>query len=284
MAVAPGYLAGLSAVTAGAGSNAFTAQAAQLATDLAGDPSDTGELPMVKLGDASIAAPFTSKLPSIRSTLDIIRQGRCTLVSTIQMQQVLALECLISAYSMSALYLDGVSKAENQLVATGLLLMVASLAFSYARPVQRLSPVRPITSLFHPAIWVSIAGQLAIHLGSMMYIINLARSILTQHELSVLDGDVVELDEVAPPPPPPLDLPGGPPPDSEGFTRPFKPSLLNTVVFLVQTAQQAAVMLVNYKGRPFMLAATENAAMGASLVATTAGVFICAFEVHTCPT
>ena len=38
--------------------------------------------------------------------------------------QVLALECLISAYSMSALYLDGVSKAENQLVATGLLLMV----------------------------------------------------------------------------------------------------------------------------------------------------------------
>ncbi|KAJ1488120.1 hypothetical protein T484DRAFT_1784331 [Baffinella frigidus] len=160
------------------GSNAFTAQAAALATDLAGD-QDTGELPMVKLGDASIAAPFTSKLPSIRSVLDIVRQGRCTLVSTIQMQQappsaaqtlthpVLALECLISAYSMSALYLDGVSKAENQLVATGLLLMVASLAFSYARPVQKLSPVRPITSLFHPAIWVSIAGQLLIHLGSM---------------------------------------------------------------------------------------------------------------------
>ncbi|KAJ1488119.1 hypothetical protein T484DRAFT_1784330, partial [Baffinella frigidus] len=71
----------------------------------------------------------------------------------------------------------------------------------------------------------------------------------------------------------------GPPPDGASFSRPFKPSLLNTVVFLVQTAQQAAVMLVNYKGRPFMLAATENAAMGASLVATTAGVFICAFEV-----
>ena len=51
-------------------------------------------------------------------------------VSTIQMQQVLALECLITAYSMSALYLDGVTKGENQMMATGILLMFASLAFS----------------------------------------------------------------------------------------------------------------------------------------------------------
>ena len=57
--------------------------AANLAAQL--EDMETGDLPMVKLGDASIAAPFTSKMPSIRSCIDIVRQGRCTLVSSIQM-------------------------------------------------------------------------------------------------------------------------------------------------------------------------------------------------------
>lgn len=32
------------------------------------------QLPMVKIGDASVASPFTSKMPSIKGTVDIIRQ------------------------------------------------------------------------------------------------------------------------------------------------------------------------------------------------------------------
>ncbi len=38
-------------------------------------------------------------------------------------------------------------------------------------------------------------------------------------------------------------------------------------------------MAVNYKGRPFMLASTENKPMGWSLLAVCIGVFVCAFEV-----
>jgi manganese-transporting P-type ATPase len=64
-------------------SSGIEGSAATFAAQLEG--MDAGDLPMVKLGDASVAAPFTSKMPSIRSCVDIVRQGRCTLVSSIQM-------------------------------------------------------------------------------------------------------------------------------------------------------------------------------------------------------
>ena len=41
-------------------------------------------LPMVRPGDASVAAPFTSRQPSVRHIVDLIRQGRCTLPSALQ--------------------------------------------------------------------------------------------------------------------------------------------------------------------------------------------------------
>eukprot|EP01052_Picozoa_sp_SAG31_P001201 SAG31_NODE_40_length_31360_cov_6.751575_9_plen_82_part_00 len=37
------------------------------------------------------------------------------------------------------------------------------------------------------------------------------------------------------------------------WSQPFLPNLLNTVTFLVETAQIIAVLFVNYKGRPWMV-------------------------------
>ena len=39
---------------------------------------------VVKFGDASIASPFTARRTSVDSVLTVLRQGRCTLVTTIQ--------------------------------------------------------------------------------------------------------------------------------------------------------------------------------------------------------
>ena len=60
---------------------------------------------------------------------------------------------------------------------------------------------------------------------------------------------------------------------------PFEPCLLNTVVFLVDTVQRVCVMLVNYKGRPFMLGALENKSLITSMLSMVIGSFVCAFEV-----
>merc|ERR1719240_855495 len=140
--------------------------------------------PMVKLGDASIAAPFTSKLASIRSCLDIVRQGHCTLVSTVQQQQILMLHCMISAYSLSALSLDGSRASEPQLIASGMLLSCATIAFSFARPLDRLSPILPLSSIFHPALLLSVLGQLVCHAGCMYCALSLAKSAMSDAELN----------------------------------------------------------------------------------------------------
>ena len=65
------------------------------------EPEST-DMPIVRPGDASVAAPFTSRSPSVRNIVDIIRQGRCTLLSALQQQQIMMLESLISAYVLSA--------------------------------------------------------------------------------------------------------------------------------------------------------------------------------------
>ncbi|KAG7137555.1 Manganese-transporting ATPase 1 like protein [Verticillium longisporum] len=102
----------------------------RMTTSLMENELDDNEPPTLKLGDASVAAPFTSKLRNVIAVPNIIRQGRCTLVATIQMYKILALNCLITAYSLSVLYLEGIKFGDGQYTISGVLMSVCFLSLS----------------------------------------------------------------------------------------------------------------------------------------------------------
>ena len=113
--------------------NAASAMAEKFSMSMLEDTLEDDEPPTIKLGDASVAAPFTSKLANVVAIPNIIRQGRCTLVATIQMYKILALNCLISAYSLSVLYLDGIKFGDGQVTISGMLMSVCFLSISRAK-------------------------------------------------------------------------------------------------------------------------------------------------------
>ncbi|OXV10513.1 hypothetical protein Egran_01725 [Elaphomyces granulatus] len=205
------------------------------------------EPPTIKLGDASVAAPFTSKLANVIAIPNIIRQGRCTLVATIQMYKILALNCLISAYSLSVVYLDGIKFGDGQVTISGMLMSVCFLSISRAKSVEGLSKERPQHNIFNMYIIGSVLGQFAIHIMTLIYLSNYVKKTDPQTGEVDLDGE-------------------------------FEPTLLNSAVYLLQLIQQISTFSINYQGRPFRESIRENKAMYWGLVGASAVAFSCATE------
>ena len=207
-----------------------------------------GGLPMVRPGDASIAAPFTSRVPSIRAVIDLIRQGRCTLLSALMQQQIMMLESTIAAYTLSALSLHNARSSERQMMASSWLIMTAAVSFSYATPLDRMHPLRPLRSLFQPAIILSTLGQALIHIICMTLAVQWATDAMGPEKLK----EVTEFFRKAKAKE--IDIYAKCGEDdmiclmNAFWTAPFMPNLLNSTVFLVETSQMISVFFANYKG------------------------------------
>lgn len=191
---------------------------------------------IVQFGDASIAAPFTSKFPSIECVCHIIRQGRCTLVTTLMLFKVMGINALICAYCMSVLYLDGVKASEAQQTLQGILIVFLSLNIATAKPLDGLSKQRPLKNIFNLYTLLTVTCQFAIHLGCLMSMVKMAKDATPSGKPGAWDAVVDQAKE-------------------------FEPSILNTSVWLMQMVLQTSNYAVNYRGRPFMESITENKKM-----------------------
>ncbi|GAA5974104.1 hypothetical protein JCM11641_003436 [Rhodosporidiobolus odoratus] len=200
-------------------------------SDQLANMEEENEVPQIKLGDASVAAPFTSKLANVAAISHIIRQGRCTLVATIQMYKILALNCLISAWALSVQYLQGIKFGDYQVTITGVLMSVCFMCISRARPVDKLSKERPLSTIFNVYVVFSILLQFAIHVASFIYLTNLCEV----YEPQI--GKEIDLDAK------------------------FSPNLLNSCIYLISLSQQVSTFAINFQGRPFREGITENAAL-----------------------
>jgi cation-transporting ATPase 13A1 len=70
------------------------------------------------------------------------------------------------------------------MMASSWLIMTAAVAFSYASPVDRMHPQRPLNSLFHPSIIFSTLGQAAIHIACMTLAVQWATDEMGEEKLT----------------------------------------------------------------------------------------------------
>ncbi|KAG5486251.1 hypothetical protein LSCM1_07374 [Leishmania martiniquensis] len=217
------------------------------------DDESMGGPPMIKLGDASIAAPFTCRSKALTSVCDIVRLGRTTLVTTHMMYKILALNCLTQAYSMSVLHCAGVKFGEKQMILAGIILSVCFLFMSRSKPLTHLCRQRPVTKVFHPYMICTVFCQFALHLYCMM-----------RTSWMVSEVDAATMTDMS----------------TNYHDEEFKPTLLNSTMFLLTTLISGVTFAVNYRGEPFMQGIYKNRPMFIALIILGLVVFCFASEAN----
>lgn len=145
------------------------------------------------------------------------------------MYKILSLNSLISAYTLSALYLDGVKMGDYQATTLGLGISVLFMMLSFGKPLKKLEKERPPTSIFHWSLTISVSVQFITHLSVLIYFVYLCEPYIDR-----------ENDE------------------SLSYDAEFAPNLKNSVMFIYQWWLQTTVIIVNYSGRPFTQDISEN--------------------------
>ncbi|KAF4660619.1 Cation-transporting atpase [Perkinsus chesapeaki] len=206
-----------------------------------------GAAPVARMGmDASVAAPFTYRGECIKCVPFILRCGRAVHSVVMQMYKILALNSLIGAFSLSVLTLHGAKFGDFQSATEAIAVSLIFTAMGRSKPANKLSLFKPVTSIFHWSVQLSLALQLTIHVVLMLAGWRLAASYAPEG---------------------PVDL------DSA-----FEPTLLNSQMFIQTAACHFSAFLANYEGPPSMKSMKANRPLWMGLVAAVTTVLFVASE------
>ncbi|XP_065646542.1 polyamine-transporting ATPase 13A3-like [Hydra vulgaris] len=116
--------------------------------------------------EASVASPFTSKVQNISCVLQVIKEGRCALVTSFNLFKFMALYSMIQYSSVLLLYSISSNLGDFQFLYIDLFI-ITSFAVTMGRtgPTDFLSPKPPLDRLMHPNVLFSIVMQIITQTG-----------------------------------------------------------------------------------------------------------------------
>jgi len=131
--------------------------------------NDCGALKAADVGislseaEASVAAPFTSRVFDISCVPQVIREGRAALVTSFSCFKYMSLYSAIQFTSVSFLYASASNLGDFQFLFIDLFLILPIAIFmGWSGPYERLSRKRPTASLVSRKVLVPLLGQIAI--------------------------------------------------------------------------------------------------------------------------
>ncbi|KAG5417665.1 hypothetical protein I9W82_005301 [Candida metapsilosis] len=125
--------------------------------------NDCGALKAADVGislseaEASVAAPFTSRVFEISCVLDVIKEGRSSLVTSFSCFEYMSLYSAIQFITVTILYKTGTNLGDFQFLYIDLFLILPLAIFmSWSKPYPKLAIKRPTANLVSPKILIPL--------------------------------------------------------------------------------------------------------------------------------